>query len=330
MRVRSRAVAMAAATGIAAMAVAPAAVAQGAYPDRPIRLIIPFPPGGVYDTVGRPIAEKLKGLLGTIVVENMGGAGGARGAAAAARAQPDGYTLLLAGTGVLVVIPTAARKPQYDPVKDFEPISRLAVVGFAIVSTSSLPARTLKELVDLAKAEPGKLSFATPGAGTLNHLTGELFKSMAGLPALAHVPYAGAGPALNDLVGGHVPMAVVNVTGQVLSLQEAGKLRMLAVTTPARIPNAPAVPTTAEAGMPGLVSQIFAGLFAPAGTPKAIVERIAKAVAVALPDPELQKVYLSAGFEPDRQSGPEHMRTFLAAELARWKPIIEASGYKLE
>lgn len=313
--------------GLTAMA---AAQPVSTYPDRPIRLIVPFPPGGVYDTIGRPLAEKLKAPLGSVVIENMGGAGGARGATAAARAQPDGYTLLLAGTGVLVVIPTAARKPQYNPVQDFEPISRLAVVGFAFVTHPALPARSLAELAALAKVEPGKLSFATPGAGTLNHLTGELYKSMTGAQAIAHLPYAGAGPALNDLIGGHVPLAVVNVTGQVLSLHETGKLRMLAVTTPVRMPRLPDVPTAVEAGMPGLVSEIFAGLFAPAGTPKPIVAQVAKAIGVALADADLQKLYAAAGFQADREASPERLGTYLKSELGRWKPVIEQSGFKLE
>ncbi len=330
MGMRFGAVACAAGVAVMSVVLSCGALAQAAFPERPIRLVIPFPPGGVYDTIGRPLAEKLKVTLGAFVIENMGGAGGARGAAAAARAQPDGHTLLLAGTGVMVIIPTAARRPLYDPVQDFEPISGLAVVGFSFVTHPGVPARTLKELVAYARAEPGKLSFGTPGAGTLNHLTGEMFKAMAGTPDIAHVPYAGGGPALNELIGGHIPLAVVNVTGQVLELHRTGKLRMLAMTSPARLAQLPEVPTAIEAGYPDMVSQIFGGLFAPKGTPKAIVEKLAQAVSTALADPELQKFYVGAGFEPEREASPEKMRAFLQGELTRWKPVIEASGYKLD
>jgi tripartite-type tricarboxylate transporter receptor subunit TctC len=237
--------------------------AQSNYPQRPIRLVVPFPPGGVQDAVGRPWADKMKSLLGTIVIENIGGAGASLGTAAVARAEPDGYTLLLGNSSGLVINSIAASRITYDPMRDFEAISLLAVNGFAIVVNPSLPVRTLREFIEYAKSNPGKLSYGSAGVGSLNHLTGELFKSLVGTPDIVHVPYRGGGPAITDLISGHVPMVVPVVTGQVLELHQSGKLRMLAVTSPARLPAAPEIPTMAEAGLPGLVSQGFSGLFAP-------------------------------------------------------------------
>ena len=215
---------------VSARALLPAvAVAQGKYPERPIRLVIPFPPGGVYDAVGRPWSEKMKPLLGTVIVENQGGAGGALGAATAARAQPDGYTLLLAGIGPLVINPIAAAHTPYDPIKDFDAISVVVVTAFTIVVHPSLPVQTLKELIDYAKKNPGKLSYGSAGVGSGNHLTGEMLKSLTGID-IVHVPYRGAGLAITDLLAGQIPMIMSNVTGQVLELHKAGKLRMLAVS----------------------------------------------------------------------------------------------------
>src|SRR6267142_1226585 len=182
-----------------------AAYAQGRYPERPIRLVVPFPPGGIYDAVGRPWAERVKALLGTIVIENLGGAGSSLGTAAVARAQPDGYTILLAGNSGLVINPIAATRSPYDPVKDFEPISILGLNPTAIEVHPSQPIKTLKELIDYAKANPGKLSYGSSGVGTVNHLIGELLKSQTGTD-IAHVPYRGAGPAMTDLISGHIPM----------------------------------------------------------------------------------------------------------------------------
>jgi tripartite-type tricarboxylate transporter receptor subunit TctC len=270
--------------------------AQARYPDRPIRLIVPFPPGGVYDAVGRPWAERMKPLLGTVIVENQGGAGSA-GAAAVARSQPDGYTILLGGISALGINPVASSRPPYDPVRDFAPVSLLGFSSSTIVVHPSLPVRDLKELIDYAKANSGKLSYGSSGVGSINHLAGELLKSLTGID-IPHVPYRGAGPAMTDLIAGQIQVNVQSVTGQVIELHRAGKLRMLAVTSPARLVAAPDIPAAVESGLRELVAQQFIGLFAPRGTPAGVIEQVAKATHTALADRELQQMFITSGFEP--------------------------------
>jgi tripartite-type tricarboxylate transporter receptor subunit TctC len=319
-----------AALSVRALAPGPA-VAQSKYPERPIRLVIPFPPGGVNDAVGRPWADKMKPLLGgTVVVENMGGAGGALGATAVARAQPDGYTLLLGSGGTQVIIPIATSRPQYDPVKEFDPIFILGVTAVAIAVHPSLPVTSLKELVDYAKSNPAKLSYGSAGTGTMTHLTGELLKSLTGLQGVIHVPYRGAGPALTDAVSGHIPIITPNVTGQVLELHRSGRLRILAVTTATRVAAAPDIPTAVEAGLPGMISQNFIGLFAPMGTPKAIIEQIYAVTRTALADRDFQQMFIASGFEPFLDSSPAKARRFLDEEIVRWTPVIKSIGLRLD
>jgi tripartite-type tricarboxylate transporter receptor subunit TctC len=302
--------------------------AQGKYPDHPIRLVVPFAPGGVNDTVGRPWAEHMKPLLGPMVIENMGGAGGMIGAAAVAKAPPDGYTLLLGSGGTHVIAPLASWKPTYDPIKDFEPIAILGVTGVAIAVNPSLPVHNLKELIADAKAHPGKLSYGSAGTGTIAHLTGELFKRLTGITDLTHVPYRGAGPALADAISGQIPIVLPNVTGQVLAMHKAGKLRILAVTTPKRMAVAPDIPTAVESGLPEMISQNFIAPFAPAGTPRAIIEQIAKANHAVMADAAFTQRYRATGFEPDVDSGPDKAMQFLRDEIARWSPVIKEAGLK--
>jgi tripartite-type tricarboxylate transporter receptor subunit TctC len=309
---------------------APAAArAQGRYPDRPVRLIVPFPPGGVYDAVGRPWAERMKPLLGTVIVENQGGAGSSLGAAAVARSQPDGYTILLGGISALVINPIASSRPPYDPIRDFEPITILGHSSSTIVVHPSLPVRDLKELVAYAKANPGKLSYGSSGVGSINHLAGELLKSLTGID-IPHVPYRGAGPAMTDLIAGQIQVNVQSVTGQVIELHRSGKLRMLAVTSPARLVAAPDIPAAVESGLRELVAQQFIGLFAPRGTPAGVIERVAQATHTALSDRELQQMFITSGFEPALDIGPEETRRSVAAEIARWSPLIKSIGLKLD
>jgi tripartite-type tricarboxylate transporter receptor subunit TctC len=306
-----------------------AALAQSKFPERPIRLVIPFPPGGVYDAVGRPWAERMKMALGTIIVENQGGAGGSLGAAMVARAQPDGYSILLGGVGPMVINPVAASRTPYDPIKDFEPISILVVTAFSIAVHPALPVRTLTELLDYARSNPGKLSYGSAGVGSGNHLTGELLKSLTGVD-IVHVPYRGAGLAITDLIGGQIPMIMANVTGQVIELHHAGKLRMLAVSSPSRLIAAPDIPSAGEAGLPGLISRNFIGVLVPARTPQAIVAQISLASRIAMADRELQQIFIASGLEPSPDTSPEQARRFLEEEIARWTPIIKAIGLKLD
>jgi tripartite-type tricarboxylate transporter receptor subunit TctC len=321
------------AAGLAALSAPAVAIklarAQGKFPERPIRLVVPYAPGGVFDAVGRPWAERMKAGLGTVVVENIGGAGGALGAAAVARAQPDGYTLLLGGGGAMVINPVAASRTPYDPIKDFEPVAILVVTGLALVVNPSVPAQTLGELVAYAKANPSKLFYGSAGVGTVNHLAGELFKSLTGTD-LVHVPYKGAGPAVTDTISGQIPMVVANITGQLIGLHRAGKLRIIAVTSPKRLAAAPDIPTAVEAGVPGMLSQNFIGLFAPAKTPKPIVEQIAQATRAAMADKDYQKMLLASGFEADLDSTPDKTRRFLDDEIGRWTPVIRSTGLKLD
>ena len=256
--------------------------AQSKYPERTIKLLVPFPPGGVNDPVGRIWADKMKPLLGTVVVENQGGAGGALGAGSVARAQPDGYTILLGASGAMFIHPVATSQPTYDPVKDFRPIAILAFAPLCFVVHPSLPVRSLKELIDYAKANPGMLSYGSTGVGSLPHVSGELFKILAKTPDITHVPYKGAGPMLTDLMGGQIPFAYPTLTAQVIALHRSGKLRMLAVSTAHRNDAAPEIPTAAEAGLPGMVAQNVIGLYVPARTPQAIIEQLAQATRLSL------------------------------------------------
>src|SRR4051794_5538401 len=268
-----------------------------AYPSRPIRLVIPFPPGGAFDAVGRPWADKVKPLLGTVVIENIGGGGASLGANAVARARPDGYTILLGGTQTHVNEALLKSRPLYDPVKDLDPIAGVAANVLCIAVHPTVPVQTLKELIAYAKANPGKLSYGHSGVGTIQHLTGELLKSLAGTPEIVQVPYRGTGPAITDLIGGQVPMGIVGVTGQVLELHRSGKMRVLAVTGPARLIAAPDLPTAAELGFPGMTVTGRIGLLAPVGTPAEIVEQIAQATRTAVAEPAYKQMLNDAGME---------------------------------
>ncbi len=307
----------------------PRALAQAKYPDRPIKLVVPFVPGGVNDIVARLWTDRVKATLGAVYIENQGGAGGAVGALAAARAQPDGYTLLLGGAGSQVLNPIAMSKPLYDPIKDFEPIAMLATTSLTIAVTPSLPVHTLRELIAYAKANPGKLVYGSAGTGSMTHLAGELFKSLAGTPDIVHVPYKGSGASITDVISGQVPMIVANVTGQVLELHRSGKLRMVVVTGPERLVADAEIPTAVESGLPGMISVNFTGLFAPAKTPRAIVDQIASASNSAMTNEEVRKNLIEQGLEPYRDSTPEKTLRFVEEDIARWTPVIRSIGLKL-
>src|SRR5579862_5199703 len=244
------------------------AYTQERYPERPIHLMVPSVPGGVNDVIARLWAEQARPLLGTIVVDNHGGGGGLMGATDVAKAPPDGYTLMLASTTTQVLITPLLSRPPYDPIKDFAYISVFANSSTSIVVHPSVPATTLAELIAYAKANPHKLSYGSAGNGSITNLTGELFKKLAGGLDIVAIPYKGIGDGILDLVSGRVPMFIANATAQILELNRTGKVRILAVNAPARIKGAPAIPTSAEAGLPGMVAQMTFAIVAPAGTPK--------------------------------------------------------------
>jgi tripartite-type tricarboxylate transporter receptor subunit TctC len=317
------------AAAFCSLAVPRCALAQTRYPQRPIRLIVPFVPGGINDTVARLWADRVKTTLGTVVIENQGGAGGAVGAAAVARAQPDGYTILLGGAGSQVLNPIAMSKPLYDPIKDFEPVAMLAASALTFVVNPALPVHSLKGLIAYAKANPGKLAFGSAGTGSMTHLAGELFKSLAGTPDIVHVPYKGTGASVTDVISGQVPMIVANVTGQIIELHKSGKVRMIATTAPERLSAEPDIPTAVESGLPGMIAANFTGLFAPARTPAPIIERIATATSAAMADPAVAKNFLDQGMEPYPDSTPEKTKRFVEEDIARWTPVIHSIGLKL-
>jgi tripartite-type tricarboxylate transporter receptor subunit TctC len=304
------------------------ALAQDKFPTHPIRLLVPFSAGGVVDLIGRQWAERIKPHLGTVVVENQGGGGGTIAAGDIARAQPDGYNLLLGNTSIMVLNPAIMPKVPYDPIKDFAPISILAISASGIMIHPSVPAKTLQEFIPYAKANASKLSYGSAGAGTMTQLAGELFKQLIGAPEITHVPYRGAGPSISDLVSGHIQMATINVTGQLLDLHKAGKIRILAVTSPQRLKGAPDIPTAVESGMPKMIAQLFTGLFAPAKTPKPIIDQIYRASQEVMTDPEMQKALVESGLEPITDSSPEKVVAFMQEEVERWTPVVKAAGLK--
>ena len=317
--------------GLSASVLSPiAAFAQSRYPERPIRVIVPFSAGGATDVVGRLWADRLRGALGTVVIENKASGGGALGASEVARAQPDGYTLLFGNTSTQVLLPVLMSPPLYDPIKDFAAIYILCLSPTVIVVHPSVPARTLAELIAYAKANPGRLSYGSAGAGTLTNLAGELFKQLIGAPDIVHIPYKGSAPGLTDLASGHIPMMTPNIGGPLIDFHRVGKVRILAVAAKERLRAAPDIPTAIEAGLPGMIAGNLNGLFAPVGIAQPIIEQIAEATRQMMGDADVQRILVSSGFEPILDSGPEATRQFIAEELARWTPIIKTTGFKME
>jgi tripartite-type tricarboxylate transporter receptor subunit TctC len=304
--------------------------AQGRYPDRPIRLIVPFAPGGATDVVGRLWAERIRPNLGTVIIENKASGGGALGASEVARAQPDGYTLLFGNTSTQVLLPVLMSRPPYDPLKDFASIYILCVSPTVIVVHESVPARTLLELIAYAKANPGKLSYGSAGAGTLTNLAGELFKQLIDAPDIVHIPYKGSAPGLTDLASGHIPMMTPNIGGALLDFHRAGRVRILAVAAQTRLRAAPDIPTATEAGLPGMVAANFNGLFAPAGLAGSIIDQLVGATRKLMADEAFDKLLVASGFERTSESGPEQARRLVADEVRRWTPIMQATNFKME
>ena len=305
------------------------ASAQATYPDRPIRLVVPRAAGGVVDVVARLWAERAKPQLGGIMIENQGGGGGTIAATAVARAAGDGYTLLAGTTSELVINPVIMSQPSYDPIKDLVPISITAISVSSLMVHESVPARTLQELIAYARANPGTLSYGSAGTGTPAHLCGELFKTLAGLPDIVHVPYKGAAPGLADFFSGHIPMMTASISPPVLDMHRAGKIRILVAGTNRRLAGAPDIPISTDVGFPDLITQQFMGLFAPAGTQKQIIEQIAGLTREITADKDFQNKLVQAGFEPVTDSGPQATANYVHDELVRWTPLLKASGLRI-
>jgi len=311
-----------------AMAMAPAAFAQpSAYPERTVKLIVPFPPGGVTDIVGRIIAQRLsEGLGQTVYVENLGGAAGTIGAASAARARPDGYTLLMA-TATHAINATLMPNAGFDIQKDVVPVTLVASVPLLLAVNPSLPANDVQGLVALAKKEPGKLNFASGSTGSASHLAGEMLKSAAGID-MVHVPYKGGGPALQDLIAGHVSIMFENMPS-ILPYVQSGQLRGLAVTSPKRSSAIPTLPTMIESGFPGFEAGSWYGLFAPPGTPPEVVEKLHGAMVKALASPGMRTQLSKQGAEPIGNT-PQEFAAFIRSEVAKWARVIQVSGAKAD
>jgi tripartite-type tricarboxylate transporter receptor subunit TctC len=295
---------------------------------RPVTLIVPFPAGGSTDLVARAVATKIGDILGQpLVIVNLEGSGGNVAAATAARAEPDGYTLLMGTAATHAINPALYRSMPYDPVADFAPISLLVAVPNVLVVHPDFPAGDVAQLIALLKANPGKYSYASAGVGTPGHLSGELFKSMAGVD-MVHVPYKGGGPALVDVMEGYVPMMFDNLPSSTEPIR-ASKLRSLAVTTAQRAASMPDLPTVAESGLPGFETYSWNALFAPTGTPSAVIARLNEAAVAALADPEL-KAKLEGLGATVVGSTPEQLAAHVRAELAKWAPVVAASGAQIE
>ena len=318
------------AASAAALRLRTRSAAAAAYPDRPIRLVLPFPPGGVFDIIGRPWADKVKTSLGTVFVDNQPGAGGSLAAQLVAHAPPDGYTIFLGSSSIHLTEMILREHPLLDPMKDLTPVSMVAITCFAIAVNPGVPVRNLQELIAYVKANPGKMSYGSAGTGTLNHLSGELLKALAGMTDLPHVPYRGAGPAIADAIAGQIPMIIPAMTNQVLEFHRAGKLRLLAITNPTRLVIAPEISTAVEAGVPGLVTQQVLGLFAPAGTPKPIIGDIADANREAMADGAYRQSLVDAAVIPVPDWTTEKFDEFMNAEIARWTPLVKAIGVRLD
>ena len=298
------------------------------FPSRPITLVIPFAPGGSTSIVGRGIADKMSELMGEkIVIDNRPGAGGTVGTRAMAKSAPDGYTLLLGYTGTLAIGPSLYKNVGYDPRKDFAPVGMIGNAPNSLVVNPDFPAKTLAELIAYAKANPGKLNFGSAGAGTASHITGEYFARAAGI-TLVHIPYKGTGPALTDLLGGHIPMAFAPIPASHSNVA-AGKLRALAVTSPGRSGLLPDVPTIAESGIPGFDASLYYGLAAPAGTPRPVVDKLNKVLREALASEEVKRQLGNDGTDITPGS-PEDYAALIDRDEKKWAQLVKASGVEPE
>ena len=301
--------------------------AQG-YPTKPVRIVVPFPPGQAADTFSRLTAIRLSQVWGqNIVVDNRAGGGGVPGVMLVKQAAPDGYTILVGTSGTVAVNPNVYTKIPYDPVKDFAPASNIFIVPLVIIAHPSFAPRTIAELIAAAKAKPASINYASAGPGTAQHMTGELFKSKAGID-LVHVPYKGSGPGIIDLVGGQVPI-MVDSQASALPYIKSGKIRVIAVTTAARTPQLPEAPTVAEAGFAGFEGVGWSGFLLPAGTPRDIVEKISRDTQAALREPALRERIVTLGAIPDPRT-PKQYSDFIRAEIIQWGEVARVAKVKLD
>ena len=310
-----------------ALAATSAAASAQAYPHKTIRMIVPFPAGGPTDIIARTVGQKLTDSMGqAVVIDNRGGSGGNIGADIVAKAAPDGYTLLMAIVS-FAINPSLYSKLSFDPVKDFAPIARTGAATIIFVASPSVGAKTIKDMIALAKAKPKQYNFGSPGSGTPHHLAGELLNATAGIE-LTHIPYKGAAPAIADLLGGQVNTAFVSLPAA-LPHVKAGKLVGLGITSPGRSAVAPDLPTFAEAGLGGYAIENWYGALAPAGTPKDVINKLNTEIVKALQLPDVKERLISQGFET-RTSTPDEFAAYLKTEIVKWAGIVKASGAKVD
>ncbi|MDW3685367.1 tripartite tricarboxylate transporter substrate binding protein [Cupriavidus sp. CV2] len=319
---------LAAATTVAAAALPLTASAQASWPSKPITYVVPFPPGGTTDTLARLIGQRLGQALGTtVVVENRPGAGGNIGSDYASKAAPDGYTILGGTISSHAINASLYPKMPYDVVKSFAPITLIGTNANVLVVGAGSPFKTVKDIVTEAKAKPDTLAFASAGNGTSQHLAGELFQSLAGIK-ITHIPYKGSGPAIQDVMAGQVPM-MFDTTVVAAQHIDSGKLRALAVTSAKRIKSMPNVPTMAEAGVGGYELESWQAIFAPANTPKPIVDRLYKEISAIIKTPDMQARLEKLGMEPSGMS-PQQFAEFQRSEIVKWAKVVKAADIKID
>jgi tripartite-type tricarboxylate transporter receptor subunit TctC len=313
---------------IAALALAASTAMAQSYPSKPLKMIVPYPPGGGNDTLGRLFAVKLGERLGQpVVVENRGGAGATIGTEAAAKSPPDGYTLLLSSIATHALSPNLYAKVNYDPVKDFAPVTLLGIAPTVAVINKDLPSATLADFIAAAKAKPGAMAYASGGNGTPPHINGEVFKSVAGIDLL-HVAYKGGGPALADLIGGRVQV-MFDTAASAMPHVRGGRLRALAISGPKRSPEYPDLPTFAEAGLAAYDTNAWYSIHLPAGTPPDIVKRLNGELVAILKQPDVLERFKQLSTDPVGNS-PEEFDAFVRAELAKYAQVIKQAGIKLD
>jgi tripartite-type tricarboxylate transporter receptor subunit TctC len=307
----------------------PAAQAADGFPSKPLTLVIPFPPGGPTDAMARTLAAEMKDRLGQpMIVENRAGAGGNIGAEYVARAEADGHTLMFGTSGPLAINKSLYRKINYDPVKSFAPVIQVGYLPNILVVNPALPVKNVPELVAYAKANPGKLSYASSGNGASSHLAGVLFNEKAGTD-IQHIPYKGTGPALNDLLGGQVSMSFTDVL-TALPYVKAGKLRALGIATATRSQALPDLPTIAEQGVPGYDVSVFFGIVAPAGTPAERIAKLNQAFVDVLASPKVRELFAAQGLESAPDHAPAQLARFIAAQKTAWAGVVRQSGAQLD